>query len=197
MFYYAGAVSIMFILFSAMNGALGLIEDRNSGLFDRYLSFGRGVGFALRGRALFLTGLGVLQMVVVFAVAWAVCGVTWPEAGLQWLVAALLSAASVAGLALLCASACKTRAQMQTLSTFTVLVLSALGGSMVPLYLMPDWLRWVGELTSSAWSIALFDGLVSRDLTLGALWRPAALLALTAILSFSAAVALTKRRVLM
>ena len=39
--YYAGAVSILFALFSAMTGALSLIDERRSGVADRILAAAR------------------------------------------------------------------------------------------------------------------------------------------------------------
>ena len=194
--YYAGAIAIMFILFSAMNGASGLIDERNSGVFDRYLAFGRGIGFAIWGRAYFLVSLGFLQMLAVFAVALWVYEVRWIEVPLAWTVITFVSVVCVASIALLFAAVCTTRAQMQTLSTFVVLVMSALGGSMVPLYLMPGWLRWVGGFTPSAWSIELFDGVVTRGLSLFDLMTPLLLLVAVAVLSFSAAILLTQRKLI-
>lgn len=192
--YYAGAVGIMFILFASMNSAAGLIDERRSGVFDRYLSFGKGVGFAIRGRGLFLTLQGALQMLIIFFVARWFYDVSWEENILAWGAITFASSACVAGLAVLCAAVCNTRAQMQTFSTFFVLVMSALGGSMVPMYLMPVWLRWIGGFTPNAWSIGLYDSVITRGLDLTDLVTPLVFLGLTAILSFAAAVVLTQRK---
>ncbi len=195
--YYAGAVGIMFILFASMNSAAGLIRERNSGLFDRYLSFGRGVGFAIRGRALFITMQGTLQMLVIFTVARWFYDVPWEADFLAWSAITIASSACVAGVAVLCAALCNTPAQMQTFSTFFVLVMSALGGSMVPTYLMPVWIRWIGGFTPNAWSIGLYDSVITRGLDLTDLVTPLVLLGLTAFLSFAAAVVLTQRKLVL
>jgi ABC-2 type transport system permease protein len=73
--YYAGAVSILFLMFTAMQGAMSLIDERRAGLWLRLgLSTG-GVAPLLGGRMLWLTALGVVQALVLFQVAAVVYGV--------------------------------------------------------------------------------------------------------------------------
>ena len=51
---------------------------------------------------------------------------------------------------------------MNTLSTFAVLLLSAVGGSMVPRFMMPGWLQQLGAFTPNFWSIEAFYGILAR-----------------------------------
>jgi len=77
-------------------------------------------------------------------------------------IACLGSAVLAAGIALLLASLCKTQVQMNTVSTFAVLLLSAVGGSMIPRFMMPEWLQQLGILTPNFWSIEAFYGILAR-----------------------------------
>ena len=160
--YYAGAVAILFLLFAAMQGAISLIDERNSGIVDRLVAGPGGYTVVVVGKGLFLTLQGLAQAGLIFAVAWWLYGIDWFGRFGLWLVTAVLAAAVAAWLGLLLASFCRTRQQAQTASAFVVLILSAIGGSMMPRFLMPGWLRELGWFTPNAWVIESWHGIFWR-----------------------------------
>lgn len=172
--YYAGAVALMFLLFAAVQGAASLVEERRSGIFDRIVMTQGGVGALVTGKFVFLVLQGLALLAVLFTVAQLLYGVDVSGHLISWIAVSLASAIAAAGVALALAAACRTRQQAQTLSTFAVLLLSAVGGSMAPRFLMPDWLQRLGDLTPTAWGIEAYQA---------ALWRGAPLEALTPALA--------------
>ncbi len=163
--YYAGAVAIMFLLFAAMQGAISLIDERNSGIVDRLVAGPGGYTVVVVGKGLFLTLQGVVQAGLIFASAWVLFGLAWLDHFGLWLTTALLASSAAAWLGLMVASWCRTRQQAQTASAFFVLILSAIGGSMMPRFLMPGWLRDLGWFTPNAWAIESWHGIYWRDET--------------------------------
>lgn len=192
--YYAGAVAILFLLFSAMQGGLTLIDERQSGILDRLLAGSRGIGALLGGKFLFLLVQGFCQAGLIFAVAAIAYQVNVSARLPEWTVITLAASAAAAGLALMLAAACRTRQQAQTLSNFLVLVLSALGGSMVPRFLMPPWLQTFSWTMPNAWAIEAYHGLLWRNAAMKDLALPVGLMLGFAIATLAAAWILIWRR---
>lgn len=167
--YYAGAIAMLFLLFSAVQGAAGLVDERRTGVFDRVVMARGGAAALVVGKLGFLVLQGLALSGVLFAVAQLVYGVHVVAHLGPFAVVATAASAAAAGIALPIAAAARTRQQAATFSNFTVLLLSAVGGSMVPRFLMPEWLQQVGGVTPTAFGIEAFQGALWRGETLGQL----------------------------
>jgi ABC-2 type transport system permease protein len=175
--YSAGAVAILFLLFSAAHGAVSLIEERESGVLDRILAGPGRTGVLVNGKFAFLVVQGFVQVAVIFVIAWLAYGVDLPAHLLPWAGTTLLTAGAAAALGLAIASSCRTKRQAQTLANVAILVLSALGGSMVPRFFMPELLQDIGWLTPNTWALEAYTATFWRDQGIGALLLPWTMLA--------------------
>lgn len=191
--YYAGAVMILFALFSAMQGALGLMDEQSTGVADRLLAGTAGMGPVVSGKFLFLVGQGTVQALLIFATAQIVYGVAAVQHAALWLPTTLAASACAAGVALGLVSVCRTREQAQMLSTFVILVLAAVGGSMVPRFLMPPWLQAVGWATPHAWAIEAYQAILWRDAGVGAVYKAWCVLTAAGLLGLALAHVLARR----
>jgi ABC-2 type transport system permease protein len=178
--YYAGAVAVLFLLFSAVHGAISLLEERESGILDRILAGPGRTGVLVNGKFLFLVAQGFVQVGVIFLIAWIVHGVDLPGHLGAWAGTTLATSGAAAGLALALAAACRTRRQAQTIANVAILILSAVGGSMVPRFFMPPLLRDLGWLTPNTWALEAYTATFWRDESVRALLLPWLVLLLAA-----------------
>src|SRR5438093_7935178 len=63
------------------------------------------------------------------------------------------TAAGAAAFGLVLAGACKTRAQLSGIANIIILIMSALGGSMVPRFIMPKFMETTALFTINGWAL--------------------------------------------
>jgi ABC-2 type transport system permease protein len=175
--FYAAGIGVMFLLFSAAGGGGALLDEVDSGTLERLLSSRLGMRRLLLGKWLYLALVGFAQLTVMFTWGALVFGLEFVRhlAGFALVTAFTAAAAGAFGLVL--ASACRSRAQLGGLSTILILVMSALGGSMFPRFLMPEGLQKAGLLTFNGWALDAYLKVFWRDAPLTALWPQLAVLA--------------------
>jgi len=192
--YYTGAVAILFLLFSAMQSAAILIDERNSGILDRIAVMPAGPEVLVYGKFLFLVAQGVIQAGLIFAAAAVFYDVNVITKVGLWLLITIAAAMAASGLALAVAATCTTKQQAQTISTFIVLICSAVGGSMVPRFMMPLWLQDLGWLTPNSWVIEAYQDALWRGQALPEIMPELLSLFALAAIGTIYAVAISKRR---
>jgi ABC-2 type transport system permease protein len=185
--YYAGAVAILFLLFSAVHGALSMLEERDSGILDRVLAGPAGAKALVDGKYLFLTAQGFVQVSLIFLVAWLAHDVDLPGHVAGFALVTLAAAAAAAGLALALTSACSTARQAQTLANVAILITSAIGGSMVPRFFMPQWVQDLGWATPTTWALEGYTRVFWRGEPLSSLALPVTMLLVAAALGWGVA----------
>ena len=153
--FFAAGIGVMFLLFAVSGRSAILIEERESGVLKRMLAARLSLTQLLLGRWLFLAVLGAVQVTIMFVWASLVFGLElWTPRHLAGFAAVTLAAAAAAAaFGLVLSAACRTRAQLGGVAAVVVLILSALGGSMFPRFLMPESLERVGRLTFNAWAL--------------------------------------------
>jgi ABC-2 type transport system permease protein len=174
--YYAAAVGVMFLLFTASGSAGALLDEAESGTLDRVLSSRIGMTTLLAGKLTYNTLLAFTQLTAMFVFGWAVFHLDlWTHIP-GFLVMGLSTAFAVAAFGMLLASLAKTRAQLGAISTLLILAMSSIGGSMFPRYLMSDAMQKAGQFTLNSWAIDGFTKVFWRDQPVTALWPQVAVL---------------------
>ncbi|MGA2569971.1 MAG: ABC transporter permease [Terracidiphilus sp.] len=168
--FYAAAIGVMFLLFTASASAGALLDEAESGTLERVLSTRVTMTKLLAGKLVFNTLLAFVQLTAMFLWGAAVFQLDFFSHLPGFVVMGLVTAFAVAAFGLLLASACKTRAQLGALSTLLILIMSSVGGSMFPRFLMPEAMQKAGLLTINAWAIDGFTKVFWRDLPVRELW---------------------------
>lgn len=191
--FYAAAIGVMFLLFTASGASGSLLDEAESGTLDRVLSSRVTMGNLLAGKLLYSMLLAFSQLVVMFLWAWLVFKVDFIPHIPGFVVMGLSTAFAVGAFGMLLASICRTRAQLGPLSTLVILLMSSLGGSMFPRYFMSEAMQKAGLLTINAWAIDGFTEVFWRDEPISHLWPQVLVLLGIGVLFWTAARRLARR----
>lgn len=163
---YAAGIAVMFLLFSATSNSGSLLEEKENSTLDRLLCSQLNMDQLLMGKWLFLTLLGCSQLFLMFLWGSIVFHI---EVLRNWQGAVAMSvvtAGAASSFALLLATLCSSRTQLSWISTIVILSMSALGGSMIPRYLMSETIQNIGLITFNAWALDGFNKVFWRELPL-------------------------------
>lgn len=174
--FYAAAVGVMFLLFTASSAGGSLLDEAESGTLDRVLSSRVTMGTLMAGKLCFCVLLAFSQLVLMFVWAWLVFKLDFMSHIPGFVVMGLSTAFAVAAFGMLLASVCRTRGQLGPLSTLVILIMSSIGGSMFPRFLMSEAMQKAGLLTINAWAIDGFTKVFWRDEPVSHLWPQVAVL---------------------
>jgi ABC-2 type transport system permease protein len=177
--FYAAGIGVMFLLFSMVGAAGGFLDEEQNGTLERVLASGAGIGTLLLGNWLFCSVIGAAQVTVMFVWGQAVFGLDLftPTHLVGFCAMTLVTAAAAAAFGMMLGAACRSRAQLHGLSTIVILVMSALGGSMLPRFLMSPTMQQIGLLTFNGWALDGYRKVFWEDKGVPALWPQLAALA--------------------
>jgi len=190
---YASGIAVMFLLFGATGGGGALLEERENRTLDRLLSTQMSMDQLLLGKWFYMSAVGVLQVGVMFLWAQVVFHVDLVGHFDGFLMMTVVTAMAASGFGLFLATLCRTRGQLNGLSVILILTMSALGGSMVPRYLMSDQLQQYGLWTFNAWALDGYTKVFWRELPVEALAPQLAVLLISGVVFLLAARALAVR----
>ena len=186
--FFAAGTGVMFLLFMCANGGGGsMLEEVESGTLDRLLSSRLGMCQLLLSKWLWFTLMGIVQVTIMFlwgAIAFKVELFTHLPG---FFVMTLVTAAAASSFGLVLGTLCKTRGQLAAVSTMVILLMSAVGGSMFPRFLMPQFMKTAGLFTFNGWALDGFQKVFWYDVPTWQLWPQVGILALLAVIFMIAA----------
>jgi ABC-2 type transport system permease protein len=163
---YAAGIAVMFLLFSATTASGSLLEERENSTLDRLLCSRLTMDQLLLGKWAYLTLIGITQVCLMFLWGSLVFKIDVLRHWEGFAAMTLVTAGAASSFALLLASTCRSRVQLGWVSTIVILSMSALGGSMVPRYLMSESIQRIGLCTFNAWALEGYNKVFWRELPL-------------------------------
>jgi ABC-2 type transport system permease protein len=157
------------LLFSATTASGSLLDERENSTLDRLLCSRLTMDQLLLGKWAYLTMIGSVQMTLMFVWGAVVFGIDLIHHLEGFVAMTLVTAGAASGFALMLAAMCQSRMQLGWVSTIVILTMSALGGSMVPRYLMSENIQRAGLLTFNAWALEGYNKVFWRELPLNEL----------------------------
>jgi ABC-type multidrug transport system permease subunit len=187
--------AILMLLFSVAGVGTSILEEKENGTINRLLYSPLKGSTILYSKMLFAFFISILQLTAMFIFAWLILNMDMHVniAGLILMIIATSFAVSSIGIFM--AAVAKTRQQAQNLSTIIILVMSAIGGSMIPLFIMPAILQKVALLSVNYWGIQGFYDIFWRGLPLEDILPKILLLLSIGIVTTLASILLFKKRI--
>jgi ABC-2 type transport system permease protein len=177
---FAGMV-VQFVLFLGIDVGIGLLQQRQRGLWKRFRAAPLSRGVLLGSRAASAAILAFLVVQVNFLFARLVFGVRVEGSMLGFLGVSAAFALMTAGFGMLVAAIGKTPEATRGLAIFVVLIVVMLGGAWVPMFLFPQWLQKLTVVMPSRWAMEGLEAMTWRGLGLQAAFLPIAALLLFAV----------------
>jgi len=188
--------AILMLLFSVAGMGASILEEKENGTINRLLYSPLNVSSILYGKMLFAFFISILQLTAMFLFAWLTFNLDLSINVPALILMIIATAFAVSGLGVFLAAIAKTRQQAQNLSTIIILIMSAIGGSMIPLFIMPVILQKIAFLSVNYWGIQGFYDIFWRNLPLEAILPKILILSGIGIFMTLASFLLFKKRIM-
>jgi ABC-2 type transport system permease protein len=174
---FAG-MGVQFILFTGMEIGIGLLLQRQRGLWKRLRAAPLSRAVLLSGRTISATMTALIILAVLFIFARLVFGVRIEGSMLGFAGICVAFSMMTATFGLLIAALGGTPETTRGLAIFATLIFSMLGGAWVPSFIFPQWLQKLTIVIPTRWAVDGLDAMTWRGLGLSSAIGPIAVLLL-------------------
>jgi ABC-2 type transport system permease protein len=152
----------VFFIISAI--ANSIFRERNDGTFRRLQAAPLSKAAILIGKLLPYYLINLLQIVVMFTIGVLVFHIGLGHDPLALVMVSLAASAAATGMGFLLAALGRTQEQVGNLGTLISVVMAAVGGMMVPSYVMPHFMQTISRFTPHAWALSGYQDIIVRGL---------------------------------
>jgi ABC-2 type transport system permease protein len=185
---FAG-MGIQFLLFAMIDMGVGILLERQRGLWKRLRSAPISRTSLLFGKALSSSVIALIILIAAFLFAGIVFGVRIQGSVIGFLAVSAGCAAMAATFGLLVASIGQTPGGSRGVASLAVLLMVMLGGAWMPTFIFPAWLQRLTVVIPTRWAVDGLDAMTWRGLPGSAAIEPTLMLVGFAVLFGSLALA--------
>ena len=169
--------------------ASSILNEKEVGTFRRLMVAPLSRTALLLGKLMPYYLVNLIQVGLMFAIGRLVFGMSLGHDPLALAMVTLAAAAAATGLGLLVAALGKTQRQIGGISTLLALTLAAMGGMMVPVFVMPDAMQTLAHLSPHYWALQGYQDVIVRGLGMRAVLLETGVLMGFALIFYTVAVA--------
>jgi ABC-2 type transport system permease protein len=162
---FAG-MGIQFLLMASIDLGIGILLERQRGLWKRLRSAPLSKGALLGGKALSGTLIALMTLLVSFTFAMLVFKVRIHGSMIGFLAIATATALMASNFGLLVASLGRTPAATRGVAILATLLMVMLGGAWIPSFFFPEWLQKVIVVVPTRWAVNGLDDMTWRGVGL-------------------------------
>lgn len=171
---------------------ISIVVERTTGTLHRLRIAPIGITHLLAGKALACMISTMAISTILMLVGFFIFKVT--VSSLLFLVVVILSVSvAFTGIMMLLSVLGKTERSVSGIGWAVLLVMSMMGGGMIPMMFMPGWMLKVGSWSPVKWSILAFEGVIWRGFSAAELVLPCAILISIGVVAFTIGTAVFKR----
>jgi ABC-2 type transport system permease protein len=169
-------MTVQGILFFSIEAAMGLLRDRNRGIWRRFRAAPVSRFVILIGRAISGTVIGCVIATAVFLAGAGFFHLRVEGSFVGFLIICLGTALMSATFGLVIATLGRTEQQARGFSILAVLLMVMIGGAWMPTFLMPKAIQQVGVAFPTRWAVEGMDAMTWRGLGMAHVLMPVAIL---------------------
>ena len=160
------------VFFISQQLASSILEEKKTGAFRRLLVAPMSRATILLGKLTPFLIVNLIQIALMFAVGVFILPLlSMPRLELGahpegLLLISLVVSLAATGLGLMLSALAKTAEQIGGLGSLLVITLAALGGVMVPRFVMPNFMQTLGLITPHAWALMAYQDILMRGYSL-------------------------------
>jgi ABC-2 type transport system permease protein len=181
-----GLCGIILVFVGTVATALGVVRERQSGTMEQLAVMPFRPRDVFIGKITPYLLIAAVDMVIVVIAGMLLFDVPFRGSVATFALGALLFLFVTLGIGVLISSVSQTQGQAIQLAMMTMLPQFLLSGLFFPLYSMPWGVRWIGYILPLTYFIKVARGVMVRGAPIGALWLPLVVLAVMAIVVFTA-----------